>query len=368
MIGSKAELFERATAPGRGSRGAPSSLDRRGPHPLRGVRRRGRADRGGRRRLARRRHRAVLDARLGEPRVRPAGLRDGRCEGAHDRRSARSRLLGAVVSRGLGLGDARADPALVLLAALHVRRTDGPGAVSEGARLREDARREGPRDAQLVGEHDRRPRRVRAHGRGRHALAVLLAASEPEPPLRLRSGPRDPAEAAHALELVQVPRRLRQHRRLGARVGRSRGRPERRARAARPLARRTNARARQRGHRGLRELAHGRCRPCLRGLHRRRLELVHPALAAPVLGRRHRRSPDALVRARPGASRRRAAHAVPHRSPLARADRRRARERRLPSISPGGPRPPSRTQGSSPRSPSCGASSSSGVRRARRRA
>ena len=107
----------------------------------------------------------------------------------------------------------------------------------QGARLREDARREGPRDAQLMGEHDRRPRRVRAHGRGRHALAVLLAASEPEPPLRLRSGPRDPAEAAHALELVQVPRRLRQHRRLGARVGRSRGRPERGARAARPLAR-----------------------------------------------------------------------------------------------------------------------------------
>ena len=97
-------------------------------------------------------------------------------------------------------------------------------------------------------------------------------------------------------------------------------RPERGARAARPLARATNARARQRGHRGLRELAHGGRRPCLRGLHRRRLELVHPALAAPVLGRRHGRSPDALVRARPGASRRRAAHAVPHRSPLARAD------------------------------------------------
>ena len=32
------------------------------------------------------------------------------------------------------------------------------GAVPQGARLREDARREGPRDAQLVGEHDRRSR------------------------------------------------------------------------------------------------------------------------------------------------------------------------------------------------------------------
>ena len=35
----------------------------------------------------------------------------------------------------------------------------GPGAVPAGARLREDARRERPRDARLVGQHDRRARR-----------------------------------------------------------------------------------------------------------------------------------------------------------------------------------------------------------------
>ena len=35
---------------------------------------------------------------------------------------------------------------------------DGPGAVPQGARLREDARRARPRDARLVGEHDRRRR------------------------------------------------------------------------------------------------------------------------------------------------------------------------------------------------------------------
>ena len=46
-----------------------------------------------------------------------ARLREGRRQGSHGRRPARPRLLGGVVSGRLGLGDARADPALVLLAA-----------------------------------------------------------------------------------------------------------------------------------------------------------------------------------------------------------------------------------------------------------
>ena len=78
VIGSKAELLERATGAGRGARGAAAPVGRRRHDPLRGVRRRGRADRRGRRRVARRRDRPVLDARLGEPRVRPRGLRDRR--------------------------------------------------------------------------------------------------------------------------------------------------------------------------------------------------------------------------------------------------------------------------------------------------
>ena len=90
---------------------------------------RGAPGRRGRRRLARRRHRPLLDARLAEPGVRPARLRDRRRRGADHRRPARPRLLGAVVPGRLGLGDARADPALVLLAALHVGRADGPRAV-----------------------------------------------------------------------------------------------------------------------------------------------------------------------------------------------------------------------------------------------
>ena len=88
------------------------------------------------------------------------------------------------------------------------------------ARLREDARRDGPRDARLVGEHDRRSGGVRAHGRGRDALAVLRPAARPEPALRLRAGAGDQAQAADALELGPLPRRLRDDRGLPARVRR----------------------------------------------------------------------------------------------------------------------------------------------------
>ena len=68
VIGSRAELEERAV----GGLDQLEELRRpwidRVPIALRGVRRAGRADQGGRRRLARRRHRPVLDARLAERR------------------------------------------------------------------------------------------------------------------------------------------------------------------------------------------------------------------------------------------------------------------------------------------------------------
>ena len=84
--------------------------------------------------------------------------------------------------------DARADPPVVLLAALHVGRPDRPVPVPRGPQLREDGRRARPRDARLVGQPDRGRGRVRAHGRRRHALAVLRPAAEPEPVVRLRAG------------------------------------------------------------------------------------------------------------------------------------------------------------------------------------
>ena len=104
------------------ARGAAPPVDRPRADPLRVVRRGRDAHPRGRRRLARRRHRPVLDARLGEPRVDPRGLRDRRRARADARRPARPRVLGEVVPGRLGVGDARADPALVLLAVLHVGR------------------------------------------------------------------------------------------------------------------------------------------------------------------------------------------------------------------------------------------------------
>ena len=112
------------------ARGAPPPVGRRGDDPLRRLRRRRRAPRRrGRRRLARRRHRPVLDARLGEPEFDRGRLRDRRLEGALDRRPARPRALGDVVPGRLGDRDARADPPVVLLAALHVGGARREGAV-----------------------------------------------------------------------------------------------------------------------------------------------------------------------------------------------------------------------------------------------
>ena len=174
----------------------------------------------------------------------------------------------------------------------------GRAPFTQGARLREDARRARPRDARLVGQHDRRRGRVRAHGRRRDALAVLRAAARPQPPLRLRAGAGDQAPAADALELGDVPRRLRR------RSSRS-GPPTPTSSAAGPMptlqpldrwlvARTAQLVAEATGR--LRALAHGRRDARLRRVRRRPLELVHPPLAAALLGRRRDGAAHALVR------------------------------------------------------------------------
>jgi len=213
-------------------------VDRSSSDPLRIMRRDGRAHRRGRGRLARRRHRPLLDARVGESDLDPRGLRDRRGTRPHPRRLARPRVLGEVVPRRLGQRDARANPALVLLAALHVGRARRQGSFQTRPRLREDVRRERPRDARLMGQHDRGRGRLCANGRRRHALAVLPAAPHAGSLVRLRPWPRDQAEAAHALELRQVPDRLRKHRRVLAVLGDS-GAGRRHA-PSRPLARRAD--------------------------------------------------------------------------------------------------------------------------------
>ena len=106
------------------------------------------------------------------------------------------------------------------------------------------------------------------------------------------------------------------------------------------------------GGRGrVRALAHGRRDARLRRLRRRSLELVHPPLAAALLGRRRDGAPHALVRARPGAARDRAGDAVPRRASLAGARhgrRRRGAELGVPRRLAGGAR--RRTPPCSPRS------------------
>ena len=86
VIGSKRELAERAPRRSSSCRSSAGPGSTRSD-PLRGMRPGGFQDRRGRRRLARRRHRPVLDARLGEPGVDRRGLRDRRREGADHRRS-----------------------------------------------------------------------------------------------------------------------------------------------------------------------------------------------------------------------------------------------------------------------------------------
>ena len=162
----------------------------------------------------------------------------------------------------------------------------------------------------------------RAHGRGRHALAVLLAAVRPQPAVRLRAGARDPAQAADALELGQVPRRLRQHRGVAPDAGPilESGPSAELEPLDRWLVARTNALVAEAtaGYeswldvdvvRAFESFVDDVSNWYIRRSRRRFWDGDEAAFA------------DALVRARPGAARRRAADAVPHGPPLARAHR-----------------------------------------------
>ena len=151
---------------------------------------------------------------------------------------------------------------------------------------------------------------------GADVMRWQFCAQPPDRNLLFGFGPgrRDPAQAAHALELGAVPRRLRSDRAFPARVGC--GAEPARPPSARPLAARADERARARGDRRLRGVPDGRRDARLRGVRRRSLELVHPPLAAPLLGRRPDGSARALVRTRAIAPRCRADPAVPHRASL----------------------------------------------------
>ena len=227
----------------------------------------------------------------------PEGNATGLCARADARRPSGPRVLGAVVPRRLGLGDARADPPLVLLPVLHGDHARRAAAVPARPHLREGLRRERSRDAQVVGERDRAERGARADGRGRHALALLRPDAEPAAALRLRDGRGGEEGAPHLLELGLVLHHVREHRRL--RAGRREG-GEREA--ARPLARRPHGAARPRRDRRVRALLDAGRHRGVRGLLRRSVQLVHPPLPPALLGRRPRGARGALERAHDGAA------------------------------------------------------------------
>ena len=292
------------------------------------------------------------------------GYATGASRGLIERDLPDHALLGEVVPGRLGLGNARADPALVLLAALHVGRRSSvarrSSACSATRRCSTSTGREMHGSwGNMISAEDAFARM------GADVMRWQYCAQPPDRDLLLRLRPRarDQAQAAHALELDRVPRPVREHRGLRADACRPRRGPARGA-AARPLARRADARVRARGDRRLRGDADGGRDPRLRGVRRRPLQLVHPPLAPALLRRRRRRVPDALVRARAVAARGRAGDAVPGRAPLGGTS---CGAGRLRSSSPAGPQVPDPTTGCSPRSPRCAASSSSGARRARRR-
>ena len=151
------------------------------------------------------------------------------------------RRVGEVVSRGSRGRDARADPAVVLLDALHVRDAGRPRAVQAGARLREGAGRDRPRHAQELGQRDLVRRRRRGDGRRHHALDLCGPDAVAEREIRPGTGERGQASAAHALERPGLLHHLRQCGRLAAGPRRARrgalgcavGRSRYRARGAR---------------------------------------------------------------------------------------------------------------------------------------
>ena len=254
----------------------------------------------------------------------PEGYATGAARGSDRRRPARPRVLGEVVPGRLDLGDARADPALVLLAALHVGDADRAarrtGSVLSYEKLLDE---HGPRDAQIVGEHDRRERGVRPDGRRRDALAVLRSAPSPEPAASA-TGRRDEVKRRlltlwNSVSFLVTYANIEEFEPVSG--GRAGGRSSSRSTAGSSRARASSCATR---------------RPATSATGRppssRAFEAFVDDLSNWYIRRSRRRfwngDETALQtlwdRARPGAARDRAGDAVPRRAPLADARRRRA--------------------------------------------
>ena len=166
--------------------------------------------------MARRGHRPLLDARLGEPELVPEGYATGAAKGlttadlpdhayweqwfpaewvSEMREQIRLWFYSQLSCRSRSPADRRFSA--------------GPGYTRRCWTSR--------RETRLVGEHDRGRGRLRAHG-GRTSSAGSTRPQPPDrnPPLRLRACSRDPAKLL--VELL-VPRRRREHRRLAPESG-----------------------------------------------------------------------------------------------------------------------------------------------------
>ncbi len=354
----------------RPARGAAPAVDRRGSDSLRG-------------RAARRCERipevgdAWLDAgivpfsTLGwqNADVGRARIRDRSGRGADRRRPTGPRVLGAVVPGRLGLGDARADPPLVLLPVLHVGDARRPLAVPARAHVREAARRDTAARCTARGA-TRSTRTRRSTGWAPTSCAGCSARCRRRRTSSSATGRRTRSSGGCSRSGTRP--RSSSPTRTSRASGRSTSDLAQGPPAGQPLDAWLVARTRQlvaeAGER-LRALLDAGGHPRVRGLRRRSLELVHPPLAAPLLLLRRAGVPDALVRARPGAARDRAADAVPRRRAVAEPRRRRLRGRaRLgpPRRLAGGRR--ARPRRCSPRSRRCARSSSSAARSGPRRA
>ena len=291
---------ELATGPLDGLRGAAPAVDRRRHDPLRRLRRRGAADHGGRRRLARRRHRPVLDARVGEPDVRSTeGYATGAAAGPHRRPTCPTTRTGRSGSRPTGCRRcaSRSGCGSTRSCSCRSRSPAGPPyrkVLGYEKMLDED----GPRDARLVGQHDRRAAEAFAR-MGADVMRWQYCAQPPTQNLLFGFGPgaRDPAQAAHAVEQRLVLRPVRQHRRASrpTLADLDAARPS--DAPTGPVARRPHRPARGRGHRGAtRTTSPSTCCGAFEAVRRRPLELVHPPVAPPVLGRRRGRAAHAVAR------------------------------------------------------------------------
>ena len=283
VIGSRAELEERAVA-------GLEQLEELHRPWIDAVRIRceacdatGRAHPRGRRRLARRRHRPLLDARLEEPGVdRSTGTRP-----------APARALGADLPDHAywekwfpadWVSEMREQIRLWFYSQCFMS-VDAHRPLAVPARAHATRR--------CFDEHGKAMHKSTGNAiepnealerMGADVMRWLYCAQTPSEPLKFGFGLADDVKrrVPHVLELGEVLRRVREHRGLPAVVvgAQPRGRP----RAARPLARRADARVRARRRGRIRGVRHGQRHARVRGVRRRSLQLVHPPVAPALLG------------------------------------------------------------------------------------